>query len=43
MSEKVGTITWINGPVIRARGSRHVGMLELVEVGDRGEVPSGAA
>jgi len=34
MSEKVGTITWINGPVIRARGSRHVGMLELVEVGD---------
>ncbi|HSM71596.1 MAG TPA: V-type ATP synthase subunit A [Anaerolineales bacterium] len=34
MSEKVGTITWINGPVVRARGSRDVGMLELVEVGD---------
>ncbi len=34
MSEKIGTITWINGPVVRARGSRHVGMLELVEVGD---------
>ncbi|GMV34752.1 MAG: V-type ATP synthase subunit A [Chloroflexi bacterium] len=34
MSEQVGTITWISGPVVRARGSRHVGMLELVEVGD---------
>jgi V/A-type H+-transporting ATPase subunit A len=34
MSEKVGTITWINGPVVKARGSRHVSMLELVEVGD---------
>src|SRR5512134_3523498 len=34
MSEKIGTITWINGPVVRARGSRQVGMLELVEVGD---------
>jgi V/A-type H+-transporting ATPase subunit A len=34
MSEKVGTITWISGPVVRARGSRHIGMLELVEVGD---------
>ncbi len=33
MSEQVGTITWISGPVVRARGSRHVGMLELVEVG----------
>jgi len=27
--------TWINGPVIRAKGSRNVGMLELVEVGGR--------
>ncbi len=35
MSEQVGTVTWINGPVVRARGSRHVGMLELVEVGDQ--------
>ena len=34
MSERVGTVTWINGPVIRARGSRHVTMLELVEVGE---------
>ena len=34
MSEKVGIVTWINGPVVRARGSRQVGMLELVEVGD---------
>src|SRR5512141_2259716 len=34
MSEKVGTITWISGPVVRARGSRRIGMLELVEVGD---------
>jgi len=34
MSEKVGTITWISGPVVRARGSRKIGMLELVEVGD---------
>lgn len=34
MSERVGTVTWINGPVIRAHGSRHVGMMELVEVGD---------
>ncbi len=34
MSEKIGTVVWINGPVVRARGSRNVGMLELVEVGD---------
>ena len=34
MSERVGTVTWINGPVIRARGSRNVSMLELVEVGE---------
>lgn len=34
MSERVGTVTWINGPVVRARGSRHVSMLELVEVGE---------
>ncbi|HVN53741.1 MAG TPA: V-type ATP synthase subunit A [Anaerolineaceae bacterium] len=34
MSERVGTVTWINGPVIRAQGSRHVSMLELVEVGE---------
>jgi len=35
MSEQVGTVTWINGPVVRARGSRPVSMLELVEVGDK--------
>ncbi len=34
MSERVGTVTWISGPVVRARGSRHVSMLELVEVGE---------
>ncbi len=34
MTEKVGTVTWINGPVIRARGSRNIGMMELVEVGE---------
>ncbi len=34
MTEQVGTVTWISGPVIRARGSRHISMLELVEVGD---------
>src|SRR5512147_660784 len=34
MSDQVGTITWISGPVVRARGSRKIGMLELVEVGD---------
>ncbi|HEY2980093.1 MAG TPA: V-type ATP synthase subunit A [Anaerolineales bacterium] len=34
MSDQVGKITWISGPVVRARGSRKVGMLELVEVGD---------
>ncbi len=34
MTQQVGTVTWINGPVIRARGSRNVSMLELVEVGE---------
>jgi V/A-type H+-transporting ATPase subunit A len=34
MSNEVGKITWISGPVVRARGSKHVGMLELVEVGE---------
>jgi V/A-type H+-transporting ATPase subunit A len=34
MNNEVGKITWISGPVVRARGSRQVGMLELVEVGD---------
>src|SRR5512143_4219435 len=34
MSDKIGTVTWISGPVVRARGSRNVSMLELVEVGD---------
>jgi V/A-type H+-transporting ATPase subunit A len=34
MSEQIGIVTWINGPVVRARGSRYVGMLELVEVGE---------
>ncbi|MEW6402244.1 MAG: V-type ATP synthase subunit A [Chloroflexota bacterium] len=34
MSEQIGNVIWINGPVVRARGSRHVSMLELVEVGE---------
>ena len=34
MSEQVGTITWINGPVIRAQGSRKINMLDVVEVGE---------
>ena len=34
MSQQVGIVTWINGPVIRAKGSKHISMLELVEVGD---------
>jgi V/A-type H+-transporting ATPase subunit A len=34
MSRQVGVVTWISGPVVRARGSRQVSMLELVEVGD---------
>ena len=34
MSEQIGIVTWINGPVVRARGSRHVSMMDLVEVGD---------
>ncbi|MCL4506890.1 MAG: V-type ATP synthase subunit A [Chloroflexi bacterium] len=34
MSQQVGTVTWINGPVVRAHGSRRVSMLELVEVGE---------
>lgn len=34
MTDRVGTVTWLNGPVIRAKGSEQVGMLELVEVGE---------
>jgi V/A-type H+-transporting ATPase subunit A len=34
MSQQIATVTWINGPVVRARGSQQVGMLELVEVGE---------
>jgi len=34
MSEQIGHLIWVNGPVVRARGSQHVGMLEVVEVGD---------
>ena len=31
---QVGQVIWVNGPVVRARGSQQVGMLEVVEVGD---------
>jgi V/A-type H+-transporting ATPase subunit A len=34
MSQPVGTVTWVNGPVVRAQGSRQISMLELVEVGE---------
>ncbi len=30
---QVGVIIWVNGPVVRARGSQRIGMLEVVEVG----------
>jgi len=33
-SRQIGQIIWINGPVVRVRGSQQVGMLEVVEVGD---------
>ena len=33
MSQQIGSVTWIGGPVVRARGSRTVNMMELVEVG----------
>ena len=35
MSEQIGEVTWISGPVIRAHGSRKTSMLELVEVGEQ--------
>jgi len=34
MTDQVGTVSWINGPVVRANGSRRVNMLDLVEVGE---------
>jgi V/A-type H+-transporting ATPase subunit A len=34
MTDQVGTVSWINGPVVRANGSRQVNMLDLVEVGE---------
>lgn len=34
ISTQIAEIIWVNGPVVRARGSQHVGMLEVVEVGD---------
>ncbi len=34
MSQQIGIVTWINGPVVRVRGSRQVSMLEVVEVGE---------
>jgi len=33
-SVQVGQVIWVNGPVVRARGSQQIGMLEVVEVGD---------
>jgi len=34
MTDQIGTVVWINGPVVRAQGSRHVNMMDLVEVGE---------
>jgi V/A-type H+-transporting ATPase subunit A len=34
MSQQIGIVTWISGPVVRANGSRQVTMLEMVEVGE---------
>ena len=34
MSVQIGQVIWVNGPVVRARDSQQVGMLEVVEVGD---------
>jgi V/A-type H+-transporting ATPase subunit A len=34
MSEQIGEVIWINGPVIRARSSSNVNMLEVVETGE---------
>lgn len=31
---QIGHAIWVNGPVVRARGSQNVGMLEVVEVGE---------
>jgi len=33
-SVQIGEVIWVNGPVVRARGSQQVGMLEVVEVGE---------
>lgn len=33
MTAEIGKITWINGPVVRARGSRNVAMGEIIELG----------
>jgi V/A-type H+-transporting ATPase subunit A len=33
LSLEIGRVIWVNGPVVRARGSQQVGMLEVVEVG----------
>ncbi|MBN1246721.1 MAG: V-type ATP synthase subunit A [Anaerolineae bacterium] len=30
---QVGVVTWVNGPVVRARGSRSIGMQEVLQVG----------
>ena len=35
MSQQIGTVTRISGPVVHARGSRQVSMLELIEVGEQ--------
>jgi len=34
MSKQIGEVVLVNGPIVRARGSEQVGMLEVVEVGE---------
>jgi V/A-type H+-transporting ATPase subunit A len=34
MSEKIGIVQWISGPVVEVAGVRNVGLYELVEIGE---------
>ena len=34
MNQQIGIATWINGPVVRVKGSRKASMLEVVELGE---------
>ncbi len=32
---RIGELIWVNGPVVRARGSQYVGMYEVVQIGSQ--------